>query len=211
MALAAVAVAAVRQRAGPSTTGPVAVAARRVETAAQLSLTQHQPTPALLAEYCRCLRTPAGLPLAPETVNGQLDAWLRHPLHHAIQLAQTRGWNCVETSSQLLQVTGTISDPITAAVALLAGSTGPLAIDARSATRPLRGITIWASPDLYTIRLKPKPLWEHYTHPNIEAIQTSWSNGERSRYRQPHGPTRQPITAALQWLDTLDIDPNWTS
>ncbi|GAA1825396.1 hypothetical protein GCM10009714_03850 [Microlunatus capsulatus] len=206
VALAAVAVAVVRQRAGTSATGPVAVAARRVEAAAQPVLTQHQPTPALLAEYCRCLRTPAGLPLAPETVDGQLDAWLHHPLHRAIQLAQTRGWDCVEASSQLLQVTGTISDPITAALALLAGSTGPLAIDARSATRPLRGITIWASPDLYTIRLQPKPLWEHYTHPNIEAIQTSWSNGERSRYRQAHGPTQQPITAALQWLDTLGID-----
>ena len=206
VALAAVAVAAVRQRAGSSATGPVAVAARRVEAATQPVLVQHQPKPALLAEYCRCLRTPAALPLDPEIVDGQLDAWLHHPLHRAIQLAQTRGWDWVEASPQLLQVTGTISDPITAAVVLLAGSSGPIAVDARSATRALRGIAIWVSPDLYTVRLQATPLWEHYTHPNIEAILTSWSNGERSRYRQPHGPTRQPITAALQWLDTLRID-----
>ena len=107
----------------------------------------------------------------------------------------------------MLQVTGTISDPITAATSLLAGTTGPAAVDARSATRPLRGIVIWAPPDLYTIRLQTPPLWEHYTHTDLGAILTSWNTGDRRRYRQHHGPTRQPIPEAAAWLNALGIDP----
>ena len=206
-ALAAVTVAAVRQRAGSGATGAVTVATRRVEAAAQPVLVHHHSPPTLLTEYCRCLRTPAGLPVDPELVDGQLDAWLHQPLQQAVQRAQARGWDCVEATPQVLQVTGTISDPITAATSLLAGTTGPAAVDARSATRPLRGIVIWAPPDLYTIRLQTPPLWEHYTHTDLGAILTSWNTGDRRRYRQHHGPTRQPIPEAAAWLNALGIDP----
>lgn len=208
VALAAVTVATVRQHAGTGATIPAAVAARRVEDSCRALLTTHLPQPELLGEYCRCLATPAGLPLLPDDVAAELDAWLHQPLHHAAQLAETRGWDHGEASPYVLEVTGRLGNPAEAAANLLAGiDDGPVAVDATATTGNRRGIAIWAPPDLYIIRAQGRArTWEHYIHPTIEPILTSWTAGDRGRYRNFHGPTRCPIPDAADWLDTLHIE-----
>ena len=207
VALAAVTVAAVRQHAGTGATSPAAVAARRVEDTCRTLLATHQPRLELLGEYCRCLATPGGLPLLPDDVTAELDAWLHQPLRHAVQLAESRGLDPTEVSPYVLEVAGRLGNPADAAANLLVGpSDGPVAVDA-TATSGQRGITIWVPPDLYLIKIQgSKQTWEHYTHPTIEPILTSWTTGERGRYRQPHVPTRNPIPDATDWLTTLHID-----
>ncbi len=206
VALAAVTVASVRHHAGTGATTPAAVAARRVEDTSRPLLTAHQPDPPLLGEYCRCLATPAGLPLLPEDVTAELDAWLHQPLHQAAQLAEARGWDHTEASSYVLEVTGRLGNPADAAANLLAGSEGPVAVDAHSTTGGHRGIAIWVPPDLYIIKIhQQKQIWEHYSSPTIDPILASWNAGERGRYRQFHGATRTPIPDATGWLSTLNI------
>lgn len=206
VALAAVTVAAVRQHAGTGATDPAAVAARRVEDTCRTLLTTHQPQPQLLAEYCRCLATPGGLLLLPDDVTAELDAWLHQPLRHAVQLAETRGWDPTEASPYVLEVAGRLGNPADAAATLLAGTgDGPVAIDA-TATNGQRGIAIWAPPDLYLIRIHgSRQTWEHYTHPTIDPILTSWAADDRGRYRRPHIPARNPIPDAADWITALDI------
>ena len=208
VALAAVTVAAARQHDGTGATTPAAVAARRVEDTCHTLLTTHQPDPTLLAEYCRCLASPAGLPLLPDDVTAELDDWLHQPLHHAAELAETRGWDYTEASPYVLQVTGRLPNPVDEAARLLTGTDdGPVAVDATSTNGDRRGIAVWAPPDLYLIKIHGlHPVWEHYHHPHLDPILTSWTAGERGRYRQYHGPTRTPIPDAEDWLNTLHID-----
>jgi len=206
-ALAAVTIASVRQRASIGPTTPAAVAARRVEDACQPLLTDQQPRSELLGEYCRCLATPAGLPLLPEDVTSELQTWLHHPLQRVAQLAEARGWDHTEASPYVLEVTGRLGNPAEAAATLLAGSDGPLAVEASSTTSNRRGLAIWVPPDLYLIRIEGQTrTWEHYSHPTIEPILASWRDGERPRYRRHHGPTRNPIPDAADWLATLNIE-----
>lgn len=208
VALAAATVTAVRQHAGTGATAPAAVAARRVEDSCHTLLTTHQADADLLAEYCRCVATPAGLSLLPDDVAAELDEWLHQPLHHAAELAATRGWDHIEASPYVLHVTGRLPNPALAAAELLAGTDdGPVAVDATSTSGNRRGIAVWAPPDLYVIKIHGQtPTWEHYTHPTIDPILTSWTAGERGRYRQMHGATRNPIPDAVDWLTTLGID-----
>ena len=199
-----------RSPASGSTPGPVRPAQPRSRPAASKTPAGPCSPPTsptrLLGEYCRCLATPGGLPLLPDDVTAELDAWLHQPLRHAVQLAETRGWDHTEASPYVLEVTGRLGNPADAAANLLAGSaTGP-----SPSTPPPpgghRGIAIWVPPDLYIIKIqRQKQIWEHYSNPTIDPILASWTAGERGRYRQLHGATRNPIRDATDWLSTLNI------